>query len=231
MIKSPVELDRLRRANEATKAALARVAPLITPGMDEVEIAALARAAQEAAGLEDVWVLALVGASAAYPHGARTRAVAVEGGLVLVDTGGFLHGYASDITRTFPVGTLEDPDQRRAYAAVRSAQDAALAKILPGQPAHEADDAARAVLAEAGFGADYERFTHRLGHGIGLAVHEAPYLRRGNPRVLRPGMTMSNEPGVYVPGAFGVRIEDIVAVTEAGAEVFGPRAGPIDEVF
>lgn len=231
MVKSEAELVRLRRANEATKASLAVVATLVEPGMRETEVAALARAAQQAAGLEQVWVLALTGASAAFPHGARTDATVQAGQLVLIDTGGALHGYCSDVTRTFPVERVDDPDARRAYAAVAEAQDAALALIRAGRACGEADAAARAVIAEAGFGEGYERFTHRLGHGIGLQVHEAPYLRKDNTRVLAPGMTMSNEPGIYVPGAFGVRIEDIMAVTDGAPEVFGPRAGPVDAVF
>lgn len=145
--------------------------------------------------------------------------------------GAFLHGYASDITRTFPVGEVTDPRLRQAYEAVLGAQSAALDAIAPGRACGDADELARSVIARAGFGEGYEQFTHRLGHGIGLDVHEAPYLRRDNSRVLEPGMTMSNEPGIYVPGAFGIRIEDIVAITPRGHEVFGPRAGPLDAVF
>ena len=120
---------------------------------------------------------------------------------------------------------------RRAWDATLAAQTAALAVIRPGARCHDVDAAARDVIAKAGFGAGFERFTHRLGHGIGLAVHEAPYLRPGNERVLAPRMTMSNEPGIYAPGSFGVRIEDIVAVTGDGVEVFGPRAASLDQPF
>jgi Xaa-Pro dipeptidase len=104
-------------------------------------------------------------------------------------------------------------------------------QIRPDIPCGAVDAAARAVMAAAGYGDGYELFTHRLGHGIGLEVHEPPYLVRDNPLVLRPGMTMSNEPGLYVPGDFGIRIEDIVAVTADGVEIFGPPIGPFEDPF
>ncbi|MEX1367619.1 MAG: M24 family metallopeptidase, partial [Nannocystaceae bacterium] len=174
-----------------------------------------------AAGLSDVWVLALFGPAASFPHGtAQDRALA-PGDVVLVDTGGSLHGYRSDISRTWVHGRAS-AEVRRAFDTVVAAQRAALRRIAPGTACGEVDAAARSVIEGQGFGRDYERFTHRLGHGIGLEVHEHPYLVRGSSRVLAPGMTMSNEPGIYVPGRFGIRIEDIVAVTADGHEVFGP---------
>jgi Xaa-Pro dipeptidase len=230
MRKTTAELSRLRRANEATKAALKVVSTLVRPGMKQSEVADLVRRAQTVAGLSDVWVLALAGPAAAFPHGTQTDRAVAAGELMLVDTGGALHGYRSDITRTWAVGTVAEP-VRRAWETVLAAQTAALDVVRPGVRAGEVDAAARAVMAEAGFGAAYEQFTHRLGHGIGLQVHEAPYLVRDNELRLEAGMTMSNEPGIYVPGAFGVRLEDIVAVTEQGAEVFGPRARAWDEPF
>ncbi|MGB1015511.1 MAG: M24 family metallopeptidase, partial [Nannocystaceae bacterium] len=139
-------------------------------------------------------------------------------------------GYRSDITRTWAIGSIPD-NLRTAWETVLTAQTAALAKIRPGASCAEVDGAARQVITQAGYGTGFEQFTHRLGHGIGLQVHERPYLRPANPRVLKPGMTMSNEPGIYVPGAFGVRIEDIVAVTADGVEVFGPRATSLEAPF
>lgn len=230
MIKGARELARLRRANEATKAALREAAARLRPGMREDELAALVRRAQEEAGLTDIWVLALFGPNAALPHGTRERRALREGELVLVDTGGALHGYRSDITRTWSIGPVED-ELRRAWDTVLQAQSAALAALRPGTRCAAVDAAARAVVERAGFGGGFERFTHRLGHGIGLQVHEEPYLRPGNERALAAGMTMSNEPGIYVPGRFGVRLEDIVAVTEDGAEVFGPRAQSLERPF
>jgi Xaa-Pro dipeptidase len=232
-VKSEAELALLRRANEATKAALALVAPLAREGMREHEFAAQIRAAQLAAGLDSVWVLALFGQNAAYPHGTPEGRTLTEGDLILVDTGGFLHGYASDITRTwaFPDPAAIDAERRRAWQVVHDAQSAALAQIRPGVRAASVDAAARAVIAAAGFDPDYQQFSHRLGHGIGMEVHEAPYLVRGSEQLLERGNTMSNEPGLYLPGEFGIRLEDIVAVGEDGPELFGPRAAALERPF
>jgi Xaa-Pro dipeptidase len=229
-VKSTAELALLRRANEATKAALALAAPFARAGMHEHEFAEQIRAAQRAAGLENVWVLVLFGPNAAYPHGTPEGRTLTEGDLILVDTGGFLHGYASDITRTwaFPAPAAIDEQRRRAWQVVHDAQSAALAQFRPGVRAGSVDAAARAVIAAAGFDPDYAQFSHRLGHGIGMEVHEAPYLVRGSEQRLEPGNTMSNEPGLYLPGEFGIRLEDIVAVGEHGPELFGPRAAALD---
>lgn len=231
MRKDDAELARLRRANEATKAALQLVARVgVHEGLRQSELALRVRQAQQRAGLDDVWVLALFGPSAAFPHGTAEDRALAPGELILVDTGGSLHGYRSDITRTWALGTPE-LEARRAWSVVAAAQRAALALIRPGVRCGDVDAAARAVIEREGFGAGYERFTHRLGHGIGVQVHEHPYLVKDSLRVLEPGMTMSNEPGLYVPGAFGVRIEDIVAVTEDGHEVFGPMVESLDAPF
>jgi Xaa-Pro dipeptidase len=232
-IKSAAELALLRRANEATKAAIAAAAPLAEAGMSEAQFADLVRAAQRAAGLEGVWVLALFGPNAAYPHGTPEGRTLTPGDLLLVDTGGFLHGYASDITRTwaFPDPSVIDEARQRAWAVVHAAQTAALAVMRPGVRCAQVDAAAREVIAAAGFDPDYGAFTHRLGHGIGMEVHEPPYLVRASEQRLEQGNTMSNEPGVYLPGQFGIRIEDIVAIGEHGPELFGPRAGSLDDPF
>jgi Xaa-Pro dipeptidase len=230
MIKSERELARLRRVNEATKAAVRLAAQYVEPGMTEDAIATLVREAQAAAGLSQIWVLALTGPNAAFPHGTRNGRPLESGDLILVDTGGALHGYRSDITRTWAVGTPSDA-QRKAWDTVLAAQEAALAALKPGVACADVDAAARGVIEEAGYGAGYDKFTHRLGHGIGLQVHEEPYLVRGNRLALAPGMTFSNEPGIYVPGSLGVRLEDIVAVTADGAEVFGPRPRSLDDPF
>ncbi|MBA3547120.1 MAG: aminopeptidase P family protein [Nannocystis sp.] len=231
--KSPAELAILRRVNEVTKRAIAAAATRLREGMQEHGFAAEMSAALSAAGLTDTWVLPLFGPNAAYPHGTPQGRALADGDLVLVDTGGFLHGYASDITRTWAFGDPAAVDDRRraAWHTVRAAQAAALAAIRPGVRCAEVDAAARAVIAAAGFDGDYRHFTHRLGHGIGMQVHEPPYLVRNAEHRLEPGNTMSNEPGLYLPGEFGIRLEDIVAVTEDGAEVFGPLAESLERPF
>jgi Xaa-Pro dipeptidase len=231
MRKQPAELARLRRANEATKAALRLVARTgVREGMRQSEIAEHVRLAQERAGLTDVWVLALLGPNAAFPHGTAHDRELREGDLVLVDTGGSLHGHRSDITRTWAFGTASEA-ARRAWSVVVEAQRAAIDVIRPGVACGAVDAAARAVIEAAGFGSGYHRFTHRLGHGIGLEVHEHPYLVPGSTRILEPGMTMSVEPGIYEPDGFGVRIEDIIAVTDDGCETFGPRVESLAAPF
>lgn len=233
VVKSELELARLRRATEATKASLRAVSEVVVPGMTEDDVRRLVTEAQVTAGLDRVWALVLFGSNASFPHGTNQRRVLAEDDLVLVDTGGFLHGYASDVTRTWAATGVSriDDGRRSAFDIVLRAQREAMNMLVEGAQAGVADARARAVIADAGYGADYEAFTHRLGHGIGLEVHEAPYLVRGSKRRLGVGMTMSNEPGLYVPGRWGIRIEDIVAVTSAGPEVFGPRVESLEEPF
>lgn len=230
MVKSPAELAILRRANEATKAAIRAAASHVAPGMGEDDLGDLLRQAQETAGLTSIWALVAFGPNAAYPHGTRNRRPLAEGDLILVDTGGDLAGYQSDISRTWPFGT-PGAEERRAFDTVLEAQRAAMELIRPGARCTDVDAAARKVVASRGFGDAYQRFTHRLGHGIGLEGHEPPYLVRANDTRLRPGMTMSNEPGIYLVGRYGIRIEDIVAVTDGPADVFGPRVGGLESPF
>jgi D-alanyl-D-alanine dipeptidase len=137
-----------------------------------------------------------------------------RGDVVVMDFGGVADGYCSDITRTVFVGEPTQ-EQRDVYDTVRTAQQAAFAAVHPGVPAQEVDRAARAVISDAGYG---EFFVHRTGHGIGIEIHEPPYIVEGNETPLQPGMTFSDEPGIYLPGTFGVRIEDQVVVVDAGAE-------------
>ncbi len=230
MVKSAAELALLRRANQATKAAVRAAAAHVSAGMTEDDLADLVEEAQKAAGLGSIWSLVAFGPNAAFPHGTKNRRRLASGDLILVDTGGDLHGYQSDISRTWAFGPPSG-EGRRAFDTVLRAQEAALEAIRPGARCGDVDAAARRVLADLGFGSAYERFTHRLGHGIGLEGHEPPYLVRGNQTRLEPGMTMSNEPGIYIRGQLGVRIEDIVAVTDGAAEVFGPRVRSLESPF
>ncbi len=157
----------------------------------------------------------LLGKWAALPHGTTQPQKLVEGEVVLVDGGTSVEGYASDVTRCTVLGKPSDK-LHRAFETVRKAQDAALATARRGRLAGSVDDAARAVITLAGYGKDYELFTHRVGHGIGLDGHEYPYLVRGSKTVLEPGMTFSNEPGIYAQGDFGIRLEDDMVIAEEG---------------
>src|SRR5207302_6074678 len=155
------------------------------------------------------------GALVLLPHGTIKPQKLKEGDVVLIDGGCAVEGYQSDVTRT---GVLVKPSEKvaRVFEIVRKAQDAALDAARAGRLSGTVDDAARKVITDAGFGPDYKRFTHRLGHGIGLDGHEHPYLVRGSKAVLEPGMTFSNEPGIYLIGEFGLRSEDDMVITESG---------------
>jgi Xaa-Pro dipeptidase len=159
--------------------------------------------------------LVLLGASAALPHGTKQPQKLKEGDVVLIDGGCAVESYQSDVTRTAIFGKPSDKIVP-AFEAVRKAQDTTLDAARTGKLSGSVDDAARAVITRAGFGTDYKLFTHRVGHGIGLDGHEHPYLVRGSKTVLEPGMTFSNEPGIYVPGEFGLRCEDDMVITADG---------------
>lgn len=219
--KDEHELALLRRANELTQRAIVAVARVLAPGTSDVELGEMLRRAQERLGLRDVWVLPLVGPESAEPHGAPRGTRLARGDVVLVDTGGALHGYQSDNTRTWSFGGQPSAELERVWNAVRDAQKRAFEALQVGAPCAGVDRAARAALDAAGYGAGYALFTHRVGHGIGLEGHEPPYLDGGNEEPLAPGMTFSDEPGVYQRGRFGVRIEDIVAVAQDGPLHFG----------
>ena len=183
--------------------------------------------AQRRLGLRNTWDLSLIGPAAAYPHGENRALAIAPGELLLVDTGGSLHDYQSDTTRTWVVEGAPDAERLRAWHAVRDAQRRAFDALRPGVRCGEIDRIARASLVDAGFASGYEHFTHRLGHGIGMEGHEDPYFDSGSQVVLESGMTLSNEPGIYLLGRFGVRLEDIVVVTADGADHFGSwQAGP-----
>ena len=219
--KDEHELALLRTANELTQEAIAVVAEGLEPGITDHELGRRMRVAQERLGLTDVWVLPLIGPDAALPHGGPTGRALARGDWILVDTGGSFHGYQSDNTRTWCFDAEPDVDTLRAWHVVQDAQRAAFEALRPGATCRSVDAAARAVIDAGGYGTGYSAFSHRLGHGIGTEGHEAPFLDGGSEVVLEPGMTFSNEPGIYLPGRFGIRIEDIVAVTEEGADHFG----------
>ena len=212
-VKDPEELDALGRAAAAADAAFADLLGVRFAGRTEREVAADLREALLAHGHAKVeFTLVASGPNGANPHYEDDSRTIVEGDLVVLDFGGVLDGYYSDMTRTVSVGE-PSAEACEVYGVVRAAQQAGVEAVAPGVACEDVDRAARGVIEAAGYG---ERFIHRTGHGIGSEVHEPPYIVAGERLPLQPGMTFSVEPGVYLPGRFGVRVEDIVAVTEVG---------------
>jgi Xaa-Pro aminopeptidase len=216
MVKGADEVAALRRAGQAIDRVHARVAPLLRPGRTEAEAGRDIADLVLSEGHDEVnFVIVASGPNGASPHHETGTRVLAEGDAVVVDIGGTLDGYCSDCTRNYVVGSSAPEGLRQAHDALEAAQRAACEAVRPGVTAEAVDAAARDVLADAGLA---ERFIHRTGHGIGLEEHEEPYIVAGNQLRLEPGMTFSVEPGVYLPGRFGLRIEDIVVVTDDGAE-------------
>jgi len=221
-VKSEHELELMRSACEATCDVYRAVFASVREGITQGEISKLVESGFAKMGLRGD-ALVLTGASAALPHGTVKPQSLREGDVILIDGGCKVEGYSSDVTRT---GIYGKPSERiqKTYEIVRKAQDAALDAARKGRLSGTVDDAARGVIASAGYGPDYKYFTHRLGHGIGLDGHEHPYLVRGSKTVLQPGMTFSDEPGVYIPGEFGLRCEDLIVIAEDGpAQLLTPR--------
>src|SRR5215813_1985815 len=220
-VKSQHELELMRLACEATCDVFRAVFASLRAGMTQSEVGGLVEAGFSKTNLRGD-ALVLFGASAALPHGTIKPQSLKEGDVVLIDGGCKLEGYQSDITRTGIFGKPTDK-MLRAYDLVRGAQNAALDAARAGKLSGTVDDAARAVITNGGYGPDYKFFPHRLGHGIGLDGHEHAYLVRGSKTVLAPGMTFSNEPGIYIPGEFGIRCEDDMAITPDGpAHILSP---------
>jgi Xaa-Pro aminopeptidase len=221
MIKDAGELERLRAAVLLGARLFEEVAlKVIRAGVTEVKVAAEIEYAARRAGAAQMAFETIVasGPRAAMPHGrASTHAIPARG-FVILDFGVILGGYCSDMTRTVHVGR-PSAQARRMYAAVREAQQAGVEAVRPGATAGQVDLAARRALRRAGWG---RYFTHSTGHGVGLEIHEPPRLGRGQTEVLQPGMVVTIEPGIYVPGSGGVRIEDMVVVTQRGCEVLTP---------
>lgn len=215
MRKSAGEVAKLRTVAQAIDRVHQRVPGFLEPGRTEAEIGRdIAGAMVEEGHDAPDFVIVASGHNGASPHHETGSRRIAEGDAVVVDIGGVRGGYYSDCTRNYVVGTAPD-GYEDAEAALVGAQRAACEAVRPGVTAESVDEAARAVLRDAGYG---DAFIHRTGHGIGMEVHEHPYIVAGNAQILEPGMTFSVEPGIYLPGRFGLRIEDIVAVTEDGAE-------------
>jgi len=213
-VKSAHELDLMRLACEATCDVYRAVFASLKEGMSQSDVSALVEAGYAKMDLRGD-ALVLFGAAAALPHGTVKPQTLREGDVVLIDDGCKVEGYCSDVTRTGISGKPSEKIQRT-FEIVRKAQDAALDAARKGKLSGTVDYAARHVVTTAGYGPDYKFFTHRLGHGIGLDGHEHPYLVRGSKTDLTPGMTFSNEPGVYIPGEFGIRCEDLMVISENG---------------
>lgn len=229
MIKSDTELDLMRLASRATLTAYQAVYQSLKDGMTQVEVSKLVEAAHGKLGFEGD-AMVEVGEYAAFPHGSVEPQVIREGVPVLIDGGCRVEGYQSDITRMLLIG--KPPDKvKKVFEIVHRAQSAALAAARPGVECGAVDAAARKAIIDAGYGPDYKFFTHRLGHGIGMDGHEWPYLVRGNTMKLAANMTFSDEPGIYLRGEFGVRLEDDMHITENGAELFTPQSPSLDQPF
>jgi Xaa-Pro dipeptidase len=216
MTKDEAEIENMRQAARITAQALEEIKNLIRPGLTELELAARLKIALLRAGAEGFSFEPLVqgGPDSALPHGSTSTRPFEPGDVIIVDCGAIYRGYCADVTRNFALGAL-DPRLEEAYQVVREANRAGREAVRAGLPAQEVDRAARKVIVEAGFG---EYFIHRTGHGLGLEVHELPYIVEGNEMILRAGMTFTVEPGIYLPDLGGVRVEDDVAVTADGSE-------------
>ncbi|RSM90396.1 aminopeptidase P family protein [Kibdelosporangium aridum] len=222
MRKDASEIDSLRRAGAAIDRVHARMGEFLRAGRTENEVAAdIAAAIIEEGHAVAEFVIVGSGPNGASPHHGASDRVIEQGDVVVIDIGGpVAEGYNSDSTRTYAIGTPRDEDVAKTYAVLQQAQQAAVDAVRPGVTAQDVDRAARKVIEDGGFG---EYFIHRTGHGIGLDVHEEPYIVEGNDLPLEPGMAFSVEPGIYQSGRWGARIEDIVVCTEDGVESLNNR--------
>lgn len=232
MIKSAAEIALMQAANNVTLAAYRSVHPRIEAGMAPADIAAMMNAETAALGGVPQFSLVLVGEASAYPHGSSRPQVVREGGIVLMDCGCAVHDYQSDISRTFVFGE-PTAHQRAVWRTVRQGQELALETARIGAPAGAVDDAVRSFYEREGYGPGYATpgLSHRLGHGIGIDGHEPVNFVHGETTPLAPGMCFSNEPGIYIFGEFGVRLEDCLYMTEDGPRLFTPLSPSIDAPF
>ncbi len=228
-VKSPAEVALLRLANEITLDVYRAVFRSCHPGDTNHRVEELITQAYGRCGVRGEGSCN-VGVATASPHGSALPQTIHEHEIVAVDDGCSVDGYTSDITRSWVYGT-PTAEQRRIFDTVRSAQSAALAAAKPGVEMQAVDAAARKVVADAGYGPNYDTFLHRVGHGIGLDMHEAPYLVGGNHAELKPGMVFSDEPGIYLHGKFGIRVEDCMLITDGGAELFTPQSPSLESPF
>jgi Xaa-Pro dipeptidase len=229
MVKSDHEIALMRLASAVTLSVYEAVYKSLREGMTQKYVEELISKAYDRIGFPgDASVE--VGEYSAFPHGSTTPQVIREGSIVMIDDGCVVEGYQSDITRTFVLGKASDK-MKLVFDIVHRAQSAALAAARPGVECGAIDAAARKVITDAGYGPDYKYITHRLGHGLGMDEHEWPYLVRGNTTKLQANVTTSNEPGIYLRGKFGIRLEDDMHITENGAELFTPQSPSLEDPF
>ncbi|MDT7933102.1 MAG: Xaa-Pro peptidase family protein [Sphingomonadaceae bacterium] len=231
MRKSSAELGLMKRAADVTVAAYREVVPRLREGMTPAEVSALMAAAHQAASARHLFALVLMGEAAAYPHGSGKPQRLKPGEAVLMDCGCSVEGYQSDISRTIVLGSVPG-EVRSVWETVAEGQHVAMAAAKPGAPAGSVDDAVRRFYELRGFGPGYQLpgLSHRTGHGIGLDGHEPVNLVHGETAPLAPGMCFSNEPGIYLPGKFGVRLEDCFWMTGDGPRWFSEPQPSIDRV-
>jgi Xaa-Pro dipeptidase len=232
MYKSPAEIALMQRAADITIAAYRHTAPRIERGMSPAEIASIMNGATEALGGDPEFALILLGEASAYPHGTGKPQQVKDGEVVLMDCGCSVHGYQSDISRSFVFGE-PDREQRRVWDHMRRGQQIAFEAARIGTPAGAVDDAVRRQYEAWGYGPRYKLpgTSHRTGHGIGLDGHEPVNFVHGETTPLAPGMCFSDEPGIYLPGKFGIRLEDCLYMTEAGPRWFSTPPPSIDRPF
>jgi Xaa-Pro dipeptidase len=230
LVKSPAELALMQLANDVTIEALRSVHGRVERGMRPADIAALMDRASDALGGSPEFSLVLLNEASAYPHGSLQVQTVRDGSIVLMDCGCTVHGYQSDISRTWVVGE-PSARQRKVWSTVKRGQEIALETAKIGVPAGAIDDAVRGYYEREGWGPGYRLpgLSHRTGHGIGLDGHEPAYLVHGDSTPLQAGMCFSDEPGIYIPGEFGVRLEDCWTMTTAGPKLFTPLAKSLDE--
>jgi Xaa-Pro dipeptidase len=235
MVKDAHEIELMKTACEATLKCYEAVFHALKPGMTQNEVSGLIGAAYGRLGFPG-FASIQVGEYTALPHGSITPQTIREGTIIMVDDGCTVEGYQSDITRTFVLGKATDK-MKKVFDIVHQAQSAALKAARPGVPLESIDAAGRKVVVDAGYGPGFKYFTHRLGHGMGMDGHEWPYLVKNNmfgwDKAIKaqPGMAFSDEPGIYIRGEFGVRLEDDMFITENGAELMTPQSPSIEDPF
>ncbi len=229
-IKSPAELALMQSSNDITLAAIRHVHRHVEKGMSGPDIQKVLYAQIEEAGGAEPFALVLINEASAYPHGTDQPQAVRDGSIVLVDIGCRFHGYSSDISRTWVQGE-PTKRQREIWDTVRRGQEIVLETARLGRPVGDLDVAVRSFYEGLGWAKDYglPGTSHRAGHGIGMDVHEPPNLMRADRTPLEAGMCFSNEPGIYIPGEFGVRLEDIWHMTAEGPKLFTPLAKSIDD--